>query len=38
MTEFKELIGQKVEKLYLIIWPPFGEQEGSVTQTVSLDN
>lgn len=27
MTEFKELIGQKVEKLYLIIWPPFGEQK-----------
>jgi len=27
MIEFEKLQGKKVEKLYLILWPPFGEQK-----------
>lgn len=25
MNKFSELIGKKVEKLFLVVWPPFGE-------------
>lgn len=29
MTEFKELIKKKIDKLYLVVWPPWGEERES---------